>query len=76
MGSSKNSSRFFRDEQVSKSGFSRGFPRCLGDPKILETQISLQFLEILKDGLVQNYSELGLPQIFLGILKGRMHPKK
>jgi hypothetical protein len=48
----------------------------LGDPKILETQISLQFLGILKDRLIQNYSEHGLPRIFLRILKGWTHPKK
>jgi hypothetical protein len=58
-----------------KFGFSHGFPRFLGDPKILEMLISPWFLGILKDGLVQNVSELGLLPSFLGILKGRTHPK-
>ena len=53
------------------SDFFRGFPRFLGDPKILKMRTFPQCLGISKDGLVQIFSELGLPCSFLGILKGR-----
>ncbi len=47
-----------------------------GTQKIFETRFSPRFLGISKDGLVQNFSELGLPRSFLGILKCWTHPKK
>jgi hypothetical protein len=70
MGSSKNSSQFSRDEQVLKIWVFRGFPRFLGDQKHSRNADFLQFLGILKDELVQNFSELRLLRSFLGILEG------
>jgi hypothetical protein len=67
----KNSSPFSRDEQVLKFGFSVVSHDFKGTQKLLETWIFLQFLGILKDGLVQKFSDLGLLRSFLGILKGQ-----
>ncbi len=48
------------------------FPAIFRGPKKnLETWIFPQFLRILKDRLVQKFSELGLLRSYLGILKGR-----
>ncbi len=46
-----------------------------GPQKFSKRGFSALFLGILKDGLIQNFLELGLPRSFLGILKGRTHPK-
>ncbi len=54
----KNSSGFSRDEQGSKSGFSRSVPQFFGDPKNSWNVVFPRFLGISKDGLVQNFLEL------------------
>ncbi len=51
------------------------FPTNFRGPKNSQNVIFPRFLGILKDGLVQKNLELGLLRSFLGILKGRTHPK-
>jgi hypothetical protein len=69
--------RFSPDEQVSKFGFFRSFLfKGRAQPKKSQSSDLSAVSWDLKDGLAQIFLKLRLLRSFLGILKGRTHPKK